>query len=78
MRESYKIAGIDGHKTMLAVGIADIAPSGEFQWERRKIGTLDSDVRGLAQWLAEQEVREAVMESTAQYWKPVAAIGRTV
>lgn len=25
----------------------------------------------LAQWLIEQEVSEVVMESTAQYWKPV-------
>jgi len=25
----------------------------------------------LAQWLTQQEVQEAVMESTAQYWKPV-------
>jgi hypothetical protein len=25
----------------------------------------------LAEWLIEQQVEEAVMESTAQYWKPV-------
>jgi hypothetical protein len=25
----------------------------------------------LTEWLIEQEVEEAVMESTAQYWKPV-------
>ena len=28
-------------------------------------------LRSLAAWLVEQEVEEAVMESTAQYWKPV-------
>src|SRR4029077_19765621 len=28
-------------------------------------------LRMLAAWLLEQEVEEAVMESTAQYWKPV-------
>jgi transposase len=28
-------------------------------------------LRSLAEWLLEQEVEEVVMESTAQYWKPV-------
>ena len=56
---------------MLAVVIVDAAAEGEFRFQRRKFGTLDSELKGLAQWLAEQEVREAVMESTAQYWKPV-------
>jgi transposase len=28
-------------------------------------------LRSLAAWLLEQEAEEAVMESTAQYWKPV-------
>ena len=28
-------------------------------------------MRSLAEWLVEQEAEEAVMESTAQYWKPV-------
>jgi hypothetical protein len=28
-------------------------------------------LRSLAAWLVEQEAEEAVMESTAQYWKPV-------
>jgi transposase len=71
MSECYKMAGIDVHKSMLAVVIADVAAVGEFQFERRKFGTLGSDLRALAEWLAEHEVREAVMESTAQYWKPV-------
>jgi hypothetical protein len=28
-------------------------------------------LRLLAEWLTEQQVEEVVMESTAQYWKPV-------
>jgi transposase len=71
MSESYRIAGIDVHKSMLAVAVTDAAAEGEFVFERRKFGTLDSDLKALAEWLAEREVREAVMESTAQYWKPV-------
>lgn len=71
MKQSYPIAGIDVHKSMLAVVITDAAAEGEFQFQRRKFGTLDSDLRGLREWFAEQGVREAVMESTAQYGKPV-------
>jgi transposase len=56
---------------MLAVVIADAAREGEFQFERRKFGATESELRQLATWLAEHGVREAVMESTAQYWKPV-------
>jgi len=69
--ESYKVAGIDVHKKMLAVVITDAAAEGEFRFERRKFGTLDSDLKELSTYLAERGVREAVMESTAQYWKPV-------
>jgi len=71
MEASYTIAGIDVHKKMLAVVVTDVGKEGEFQFERRKFGALDSDLRALAKWLAEREVREAVLESTAQYWKPV-------
>jgi hypothetical protein len=29
------------------------------------------ELKALGEWLAAQQVREAVMESTVQYWKPV-------
>jgi hypothetical protein len=32
---------------------------------------MPSDLRRLSTWLQEQEVKEAVMESTAQYWRSV-------
>lgn len=67
----YKIAGIDVHKRMLAVVVADIAGEGEYKFERRKVGTSPDQLRLLGQWLVEQDAEEAVMESTAQYWKPV-------
>jgi transposase len=67
----YKVAGIDVHKSMLAVVIADAGREGEFQFERRKFGTTESELRQLSTWLEGERVREAVMESTAQYWKPV-------
>jgi len=68
---TYRIAGIDVHKRMLAVVIADIAVEGEYQFERRKVGTSLSELCRLADWLAAEQVEEVVMESTAQYWRPV-------
>src|SRR5258708_16016495 len=39
--------------------------------ERRNFGNTPADLRLLSEWLLEQQVEEVVMESTAQYWKPV-------
>src|SRR5947207_11370983 len=68
---SYRIAGIDVHKKMLAVVVADVEVEGEYQFERRLFGGNPHHLRLLAHWLIEQQVEEVVMESTAQYWKPV-------
>src|SRR6202163_3826858 len=68
---SYRIAGIDVHKKMLAVVVSDVEVDGEYQFERRMFGGNPEQLRSLAAWLLEQEVEEVVMESTAQYWKPV-------
>src|SRR5258708_33454826 len=68
---SYRIAGIDVHKKMLAVVVADVEAEGEYQFERRWYGSNPEQLRLLAEWLIEQQVEEIVMESTAQYWKPV-------
>jgi transposase len=68
---SYKIAGIDVHKRMLAVVVSDVEIESEFQFERRMFGSNPEQLRSLAAWLLEQEAEEVVMESTAQYWKPV-------
>src|ERR1700693_2745397 len=68
---SYRIAGIDVHKRMLAVVVSDVEVDGEFRFERRMFGSNPEQLRSLATWLLEQEVEEVVMESTAQYWKPV-------
>jgi transposase len=67
----YKIAGIDVHKKMLAVVVSNVEVESEFQFERRMFGSNPEQLRSLAAWLLEQEVEEVVMESTAQYWKPV-------
>jgi transposase len=66
----YRIAGVDVHKKMLAVAVADVE-EGEWRFERRQFGTSPSHLRALAAWFVEAEVNEVVMESTAQYWRPV-------
>ncbi len=68
---TYRIAGIDVQKKMLAVVIADIAVEGTFQFVRRRVGTCPSELGELAAWLGAEAVEEVVMESTAQYWRPV-------
>jgi transposase len=68
---SYRIAGIDVHKKVLAVVVSDVEVDGEYQFERRRLGSNPEQLRTLATWLLEQEAEEVVMESTAQYWKPV-------
>ena len=67
----YRIAGIDVHKAMLAVAVADVDVETEWQFERRQFGTTPSQLRLLSAWLIERAVEEVVMESTALYWRPV-------
>ena len=65
-----KIAGIDVHKKVLMVVVVD-ASVPEEKPARRRFVTLPSELQRLRIWLQEQGVEEAVMESTAQYWRSV-------
>jgi transposase len=71
MEMTYRLAGIDVHKKMLAVVITDVAEPGEFLFERRRFACGAEGFADLTRWFSERDVKEAVMESTAQYWKPV-------
>jgi|SRR6516225_1453201 len=70
MDATYYVAGIDVHKIMLAVVVANVRER-ELRFECRRFGTTVSELQNLATWLRERAVQEVVMESTAQYWKPV-------
>ena len=65
-----KIAGIDVHKKVLMVVVVD-AGVPEEKPERRRFATMPSELCRLSTWLRERGVEEAVMESTAQYWRSV-------
>ena len=68
---AYRIVGIDVHKKKLAVVVADVEVEEEYEFERRWYGSVPQQLQLLCEWLIEQQVDEVVMESTAQYWKPV-------
>jgi transposase len=71
MESVYRVvAGIDVHKAMLAVMIRRQTGAG-VEYEKRKFGTMKSEIGHLAAWLQQHQVSEVVMESTAQYWRPV-------
>jgi transposase len=65
-----KVAGIDVHKKVLMVVVVD-ARVPESKQERRRFTTMPTELHRLSKWLKELGVEEAVMESTAQYWRSV-------
>jgi len=67
---SHMIAAIDVHKKVLMVVAGDAAEQG-VELQRRKLPSTPGSLTVLAEWLAALEVKDVVMESTAQYWKPV-------
>jgi transposase len=73
----YSIAGIDIHKRVLMVVVAtgsedEVDPVGQqLKFQTRRFGTSASERKHLVSWLQERNIHEIVMESTAQYWKPI-------
>jgi transposase len=74
---SYRVAAIDIHKSVLMVVVAsgasevqDVAGEG-VAFECRRFAAGAAERAHLTAWLRERGVMEVVMESTAQYWKPV-------
>jgi transposase len=64
------VAGIDVHKSMLAVVVTRAGQS-EKEYVARKFGAGRWQLKELIDWLLELGVGRVAMESTAQYWKPV-------
>lgn len=67
---TYKVAGIDIHKKVLMVVVTDAAAD-PWEFASRRFGTAAGEREHLVAWLQERGVQEIVMESTAQYWKPI-------
>lgn len=70
MEPSLVVAGIDVHKKLLVVVLVDEKDAKQALDERR-FGTTTSELKELSAWLHSYQVSLVVMESTAQYWRPV-------
>jgi transposase len=73
-----RIAGIDIHKKVLMVVLATVVEKEidggtehQIEYEGRRFGSGTGEREHLVAWLKEHQAEEVVMESTAQYWKPV-------
>jgi len=74
---SYRIAAIDVHKMVLIVVVATAAEEVKdtaaeaLEFQCRRFGATAQERTHLIAWLQQQDVKEVVMESTAQYWRPI-------
>lgn len=69
--EVERCAGIDVGKQRLAVCIMVGPLAGEPRVELREYATVTSELKRLRDWLREEGITHAVMESTGSYWKPI-------
>jgi transposase len=74
---AYRVAAIDIHKSVLMVALASTAnevkdaTGAAVEFECRRFGAGQKARGELVRWLQQNGVVEVVMESTAQYWKPI-------
>ena len=66
-----RCAGIDVHKNNVVVCVRCADRPGKPAEQVRTFSTMTADLLALSDWLAEQRVTHAAMESTGVYWKPV-------
>ncbi len=65
-----KCAGLDVHAETV-VGCVRICEKARASYEVRTYSTTTSGLEKLREWLTQQGVTQAAMESTGVYWKPV-------
>jgi len=67
-----RVCGMDVHKNSVVACVRILnAKDGTVQSTLRRFGTMTADLLELRQWLREQQVTHAAMESTGVYWQPV-------
>jgi transposase len=63
---------MDVHKNIVVACVRILnAKDGTVQSTLRRFGTMTADLVELRQWLADEQVTHAAMESTGVYWQPV-------
>lgn len=67
-----RVCGMDVHKNIVVACVRILnAKDGTVQSTLRRFGTMTADLVELRQWLADEQVTHAAMESTGVYWQPV-------
>jgi len=66
-----RCAGMDVHKETVVVCVLTPGPGPDPHKEIRQFATTTGELRKLAEWLKQEGVTHAAMESTGVYWKPV-------
>jgi transposase len=66
-----RCCGLDVHKRSITGCCLWFNNSQQRQEEKRQFGTHTAELRRLATWLREHEVKKVVMEATGSYWRPV-------
>jgi transposase len=64
-------AGLDIHKETVVACVRKATGGGKVQQQVRTFRTETSGLLALADWLTDEQVTHAAMESTGVYWKPV-------
>jgi transposase len=65
-----RCAGLDVHKASVVACVMATAPSGAASQETKTFGATTGEILALGDWLRDQGVTIAAMESTGVYWKP--------
>jgi transposase len=65
-----RCCGLDVHKSSISACIL-LNVGGRVQKHQRRFGAMTQDLRELAEWLRQLEVKQIAMESSGVYWKPV-------
>jgi transposase len=64
-------AGLDVHKDSVVACVRRVGKAGRATKEIRTFGTTTAELLALVDWLGQEGVTHAAMESTGVYWKPV-------
>jgi len=66
-----RCAGLDIHRDTVAACIRVRVAGSQYEEQQETFGTFSGDLRRLAGWLQEHQIRQVAMESTGVYWIPI-------
>ena len=66
-----RCAGLDIHRDTVAACIRVRVAGGQYDERQETFGTFTGDLKRLAGWLREHQIRQVAIESTGVYWIPI-------